>query len=125
MSIRATTLPAAIASLLVAGCASDILQPPAHETAIKTYYEAHASEKNGRCKAPYIDGFTRVEVLEDSADQMVVEARYLYRDWLRDRETSRGGRRRSECVAFNSRRFVLIKSDGHLQVAEMSAPERG
>ena len=56
---------------------------------------------------------------------MVVEARYLYRDWLVDRETSRSGRKRSECVAFNTRRFVLLKNQGRLQVAEMSPPERG
>jgi len=125
MSIRATLAPAAVATLLVTGCANNPFQPPAHEAAIKTYYEAHASERNGRCKAPYIDGFTRVDVVEETAELMVVEARYLYRDWIKDRETSESGRQRSECVAFNSRRFVLIKDRGRLQVAEMSAPERG
>lgn len=125
MSTRVLTLPAALAGLLVGGCAGDALQPPAYETAIKNYYEAHASEKNGRCKAPYIDGFTRVEVVEDNADQMVVEASYLFRDWLKDRDVSQGGRLTSECVDYNSRRFVLTKSDGGLQVADMSPPQRG
>jgi len=124
MSIRATTVPAAIAGLL-AGCASDVWQPPAYETAIKHYYEAHASERNGQCLAPYIDGFTRVEVVEDNAEQMVVQASYLYRDWIKDVQETESGRRRSECVAYNSRRFVLTKSDAGLQVAEMSPPQRG
>jgi hypothetical protein len=109
---------------LVAGCASDFWRPPAYETAIRGYYEDHASEKNGRCLAPYIDGFTRIEVVEDDAERMVIEASYLFRDWLKDRDTSKGGRLVSECVGYNSRRFVLSKSDGGLQVVEMSAPQR-
>jgi hypothetical protein len=122
MSMRAT-LPAVIASLL-AGCAGDIWQPPAYETAIKSYYEDHASEKNGRCLAPYIDGFTRVEVVEDNAEQMVIEASYLYRYWIKDVQATQGGRGYSECVAFNSRRFVLTKGEAGLRVAEMSPSQR-
>ncbi|MGB8452503.1 MAG: hypothetical protein WCD89_09230 [Anaerocolumna sp.] len=124
MSIRAIMLPGAVAGLL-AGCASDALQPPAYEAPIKAYYEAHASERNGRCLAPYIDGFTRVEVVEDNAEQLVIQASYLYRDWLKDQVDSEDGNRMSECVAYNSRRFVLTKSDAGLQVAEMGPSQRG
>jgi hypothetical protein len=123
MSMRATTL-AAVASLL-AGCASGFWEPPAYETAIKNYYEAHANEKNGRCLAPYIDGFTRVEVVEDNSEQLVIQASYLYRDWVKDVQSTAGGERFSECVAYNSRLFVLTKSPAGLQVAEMSPPQRG
>lgn len=123
MSYR-NTLALALVSGLVAGCASDFWQPPAYETAIKAYYEDHASEKNGRCLAPYIDGFTRVVVVEDNAEQMVIEASYLYRDWLKDLDTSEGGGQMSECVAYNSRRFVLAKGDGSLQVVEMGPSQR-
>jgi len=124
MSQRTTPAFALVAGL-VAGCASDIWQPPAYETAMKTYYEDHASEKNGRCWAPYIDGFTRVTVIEDDDEQMVIEASYLYRDWVKDLETSEGGGRMRECTAYNSRRFVLAKSDGRLEVVEMGPGQRG
>lgn len=67
-------LAAAVVAGLVAGCASPPWQPPAYETAIKGYYQAHASEKNGRCLAPYIDGFTTVQVAEVTPERTVVEA---------------------------------------------------
>jgi hypothetical protein len=116
-------VPVALAGL-AAGCAELPWQPPAYETAIKSYYEAHASEKTGRCLAPYIDGFTRVQVVEDTPDRMVVEARYLYRDWVKDQPDVEDGRPVSECVGYNQRSFVLDKDGSSLQVAEMSGPRR-
>jgi hypothetical protein len=118
------TLAPLVAGLL-AGCADAPWQPPAYETAIKSYYEAHASERTGQCLAPYIDGFTKVEVVEDTPERMVVDARYLYRDWVKDRRGSMddGGSMR-ECVDYNQRSFVLAKSDDTLQVAAMSGPRR-
>jgi hypothetical protein len=74
----------AVVAGLVTGCADVPWQPPAYQTAIKRYYEAHATEKNGRCRAPYIDGFTKIEVVEDTPEGMLVDARYLYRDWVKD-----------------------------------------
>ena len=107
---------------LVAGCANPPWQPPAYETAIKRYYEAHASER-GYCLAPYIDGFTTVQVVEDTPERMVVEARYLYRDWLKDGSDARNGMMLG-CVSYGARSFVLARSDDRLQVIEMSGPRR-
>jgi len=110
---------------LVAGCANAPWQPPAYESAIKRYYEAHASEYNGQCLAPYIDGFTRVEVVEDTPDRMVVDTSYLYRDWLKDRRDTRSGQGfMRQCVSYGQRSFVLARSDDTLQVTEMSGPRR-
>lgn len=106
---------------LVAGCANP-WQPPAYETAIKRYYEAHASER-GYCLAPYIDGFTKVQVVEDTPERMVVEARYLYRDWLKDGSGARDGMMLG-CVSYGARSFVLTHSDDRYEVVEMSGPRR-
>jgi hypothetical protein len=111
--------------LLAAGCANMPWQPPAYESAIKTYYEAHASEYNGQCLAPYIDGFTKIQVVDETPDRLVVDTRYLYRDWVKDqRQTDDTDAFMRECVGYNQRSFVLDKVGDGLQVAEMSGPRR-
>jgi hypothetical protein len=116
--------PMLVAGLL-AGCANAPWQPPTYEAAIKRYYEAHASEKNGRCLAPYIDGLTTVQVVEDTPDQMMVDAGYLFRDWVKDRDDPMdGGGSIRECSGYNHRSFVLARSDNTLQVTEMSGARR-
>lgn len=113
-------LAALVVAGMAAGCANPPWQPPPHETAIKRYYQAHASEKNGRCLAPYIDGFTTLEVAEDTPERTVVEARYLYRDWVKDG----GDEPFNECIGYGRRSFVLVRSDERVQVIEMSGPRR-
>lgn len=109
---------------LLAGCANSPWQPPAYEAAMKNYYEAHASEKNGRCLAPYIDGFTTVQVLEQTPERMVVDARFLYRDWVKDRDGRQDGGMARECIGYGQRSFVLARTDDRLEVTEMSGPRR-
>ena len=109
-----------LALVLVAGCASGSGLPPDTERAIETYYADHASEEHDRCVAPYIDGFTRAEIVEDGPERQVVDARYLYGDRIKDRQEN-GGR---QCVGFNDRRFTLAKSDAGLEVIEMTGPRR-
>jgi hypothetical protein len=119
-------LPAAVvvSAALLAGCAGSPWQPPAYEAAMKRYYEAHASEKNGRCLAPYIDGFTTVQVLEETPERLVVDARYLYRDWVKDRDGGGSAGAARECIGYGQRSFVLAQSDERLEVKEMSGPRR-
>ena len=52
------------------------------ERAIERHYERNASE--GNCYNPFIDGFTKLTVLEDTPDRLVVHARYRYRDRFQD-----------------------------------------
>jgi len=121
MANRAIPFPAAfIVAGLVVGCANPPWQPPAYETAIKRFYQAHATEKNGQCLAPYIDGFTTLQVVEDTPERMTVEARYLYRDWWKDG----GDQPFGECIGYGRRSFVLIREDDLLQVSEMSGLRR-
>jgi len=74
------------------------------ERAIMRHHERYASE--GNCFNPYIDGFTRLTVLEDTPDRLVVHARYFYRDRFRsgggDDGTSTG-----LCSGFGERTFTL------------------
>ena len=119
MSRYPNPLSVAVIAALVAGCAADARQP--YAAAIKRYYQAHASERNGRCLAPYIDGFTTLEVVEETPERTVVEARFLFRDWVKDG----GDEPFSECVAYGARSFVLARGDDDgLQVTQMSGPRR-
>jgi hypothetical protein len=108
------------AALLIAGCASGSGLPSDTERAIETYYRKYASEERGRCPAPFIDGFTRVEVVEDGPQRQVIDVRYLYGDRIKDRGDGDG----AQCVGFNGRRFNLAKTEAGLAVVEMSGPRR-
>jgi hypothetical protein len=113
---------AAVIAGLLAGCTTASWQPPAYESAIKRYYEAHASERNGQCLAPYIDGFTTIQVVEDTPERVVVDTRYLYRDGIKDGTDADG--LMLGCISYGQRSFVLARSDDGLQVIEMSGPRR-
>jgi hypothetical protein len=86
------------------------------ERAIKRHYARNATE--GNCYNPYIDGFTRLTVLEDTPDRLVVHARYLYRDRFRDGGGDDGGST-GVCSGFGERTFALMRSpeDSGLAVA--------
>jgi hypothetical protein len=74
------------------------------EQAIKRYYARNARE--GNCYNPYIEGFTQLEVLEDTPERLVVHARYFYRD----RFQSGGGddgMSTALCSGFAARTFTL------------------
>ncbi|MEZ5935688.1 MAG: hypothetical protein R3F54_28020 [Alphaproteobacteria bacterium] len=100
------------------------------EGAISSYYEDHASEDYGRCNRPYFDAITKVEVVEDTADHLVLDVRYKYWDRLRDDEDSNldtpgFDTSRKVCWGFESREFTLAKANGDLKVVEMTGPVRG
>jgi hypothetical protein len=111
----------AVPAFILTGCASGSGLPPETERAIESYYQAHAREEGGRCPALYIEGFTRVDVVEDSPQRQVVDVRYLYADRIKDRSDSDGG----ECIGFSERRFTLAKTDAGIEVVEMTGPRRG
>ena len=105
-------LPFAALAVLLAGCAGRI--DSAHfgphrdiERAIMRHYQRYASE--GNCFNPYIDGFTRLTVLEDTPDRLVVHARYFYRDRFQDGGQGDGSRG-SVCSGFGERTFTLASS---------------
>jgi hypothetical protein len=87
------------------------------ERAFQRHYQRYASE--GNCYHPRIDGFTRLTVLEDTPDRLVVHARYLFRDRLRDRGGGDdGGSGAGSCSGFGERTFSLTRSpEGDLVIA--------
>ena len=75
------------------------------------------------------DAITKVEVLEDSAERLVLDIRYAYRDRLRDDENTRSRRpfsSRKLCRGFESRQFTLAKGEGdEISVVDMTGLRRG
>ncbi len=112
-------------AVLLAGCGpsleSTYFKPQsAVETAIAHHYERYASEENGQCLRPYIKGLSRIEMIEDDPERLVVQIRYMFRDRIQDV----GEDQNSACVGFNGRRVTLGKTDGKIEVVEMSGPKR-
>jgi hypothetical protein len=111
------------AVLLLSGCAATRIESQhfgpsgAIERAFARHYARNATE--GNCYNPTIDGFTRLTVLEDTPDRLVVQARYLFRDRLRDRGGGDdGGSGAGSCSGFGERTFFLTRSpEGDLVVA--------
>lgn len=118
-------LAALSVALLLAACAASRMpatgfaEPQALERALTRYYERHATEENRTCLSPYIEGLTKVEVVEQQQGRLVVDARYLYRDRFIDDSADGIGR---ECTGYGERRFVLAEGPAGVEVVEMSGP---
>ena len=112
--------------LVLAGCAgsrmpaTSFAEPKELERTVMRYYERHATEENRTCLSPYIDGFTRVEVVEEEFERLVVDARYFYRDRSKDDSGADGLGR--ECTGYADRRFTLAKNGAGVEVVEMTGP---
>jgi hypothetical protein len=125
MTIRFGCL--ALAAALVAGCATRLpstsfAESAALERAMKGYYAAHASEEQGCCPRPYIDGLTQVSVVENQPDRMVVDIRYLYTDQFKNNRGEKGGQ---QCLGYGGRSFTLGRDEaGEVKVFEMTGPRR-
>jgi hypothetical protein len=115
------------ATALVAGCAASRVpetgfgEPQALERAVMGYYEGHATEENRTCLRPYMYGLTRVDVVEEQPERLVVDVRYLYRDRNKD---DRGDGLGRECSDYGERRFTLRKAGPGFEVLEMTGPQR-
>src|SRR5262245_2573100 len=123
MSVRQNLLLSAAALLTLGACANlpsavpDTAFAPGKqaERAISSYYQDHASEEYGSCNRPYFDAITTVDVVEDTADRLVLDVRYRYWDRLRneeDRDLSVPGLSSSHRVCWgpSSRQFTLEKT---------------
>ena len=120
--MRFWSAPLAAILLLLPGCSgarieSEHFGPSAAiERAMMRHYERNATE--GNCYNPYIDGFTRLTVLEDTPDRLVVHARYLYRDRFRDAagDDDDGGAT-GVCSGFGERTFTLRRDRGDIVIS--------
>ena len=118
------TLHLLLPALLVAGCSSVFGEQSELDGSIERYYEAHASERGGQCLAPYIDGITSADVVEDDPARLVVDVSYLYRDRIKDQPRDNPADALIGCVGYGTRRFVLARSDDTVTVEQMSGPQR-
>ena len=137
MRQRIKMLSGACAMLVLASCAgfSTIAVPDtsfgagaAVQAAISTYYRNHAVEYDaGPCYRPYFDAITKVDIIEEDAEHLVIDVRYAFRDRLRDDEDSNRipPSSRRVCWGFESRQFTLSKRDGVFRIADMTGPRRG
>jgi hypothetical protein len=123
---RFWSVPLAAILVLLLGCSaapveSEHFGPSAAiERAIRRHYERSATE--GNCYNPYIDGFTRLTVLEDTPDRLVVHARYFYRDRFLD--AGEGGGSTGVCSGFGERTFAVTRSpDGGDLMVEMTGQQ--
>ena len=113
--------------VLLAACTATRIEsahfgsPAAIERAIRLYYERNASEGGARCFRPYIDGFTRLAVVEDTPNRLVVEARYFFRDRAQEGGAGEGG---NVCAGFSERTFTLAREqDGTPVVTGMTGEQ--
>jgi hypothetical protein len=88
---------------------------PGLRPVVQQYYEARATEENGRCRAPLLDGVLSATVLEQDAQRLVVRVRYLYRDHKAEL--------RGACIGFGNRTFTIDKGPEGLRVADMSGDQ--
>lgn len=135
--IWAKTLLGAGLSLLLANCAgllttsvpdTGFAPGAAVEAAMAAYYRDHAVENDvGPCNRPYFDAITKVDVIEEDAEHLVLGLRYAFRDRLRDDEDSNNipPSSRRVCSGFENRQFTLAKDGGAVRVIEMTGPTRG
>jgi len=116
----------AVAAVLLAGCGAArapqtaSAEPGAVERAVMRYYETHATEQNRTCLSPFMYGVTRIDVVEQGPERLVVDVRYLYRDRNMDDRSGFG----RECTGYAQRRFTLQNGAAGLEVLDMSGPGR-
>jgi hypothetical protein len=108
-------------ALALAGCAlspgadRDLAGTPGLRQVVQHYYEARATEENGRCRSPLLDGILSATVLQDDAERLVVRVRYLYRDHTAEL--------RGACIGFGNRTFTLDRGPDGLTVVDMSGAQ--
>jgi hypothetical protein len=74
-------LGAPLLALALAACAGgEIAGEPGVMAAVRTYYESHGLEGGGRCLHPQVVGTPAGQVLESTAERLVLRVAYTYSD---------------------------------------------
>lgn len=82
---------------------------------VQQYYERRATEENGRCRAPLLDGVLSSTVLDSTPQRMVIQIRYLYRDHTAEL--------RGACRGFGNRTFTVEKEGSDFVVVDMTGAQ--
>jgi hypothetical protein len=99
----------------LSGAGQDLAGVPDLRPVVQHYYEARATEENGRCRSPLLDGVLSATILEDDPQRLVVQVRYLYRDHAAEL--------RGACIGFGSRTFTIDQGPDELTVVEISGEQ--
>ena len=106
---------AAIA-LALAGCSGlspadqSLAGVPGLHPVVQRYYETRATEENGRCRSPILEGVLSAEATREGPQRLVVSLRYLYRDHTAEL--------RGACRGFGQRTFTIEQgAEGPMVVA--------
>jgi hypothetical protein len=99
----------------VSGSGQDVAGVQGLRPVVQRYYEARATEENGRCRSPLLDGVVSATVLEDDPQRLVVQVRYLYRDHAAEL--------RGACIGFGNRTFTIEQGPDGLTVVDMSGAQ--
>jgi hypothetical protein len=110
-------------ALALAACVEGLAPAPGSSLAgqpgllpvVQQYYERRATEENGRCRAPLLDGVLSSTVLENTPERLVIQVRYLYRDLTAE---LRGG-----CRGFGNRTFTIDKEADGFVVTDMTGAQ--
>ena len=141
---RSAVLPVVlVVAGLVAACAGggrawDLAGHPGLLLDVKRYYEFNATEEQGRCPSPLLEGVTAADVLEETPERLTVRLRYYYRDAFQDWDEgcdARGGGVLTRmcragrfgnptCRGYGERTFTFDKRGEDLEVAIMTGPQR-
>lgn len=102
---------------------------PGLQTKVMYYYDDHAWEEGATCLTPRMRAITRTDVIEDTAEQLVLKVRYRYEDENFGNLDNKGGIgifNPLKCTGWAERTFVIAKgTGGRLDVVKMSGPQRG
>jgi predicted small secreted protein len=116
MALLALTLaPALTACNGASSAGQDLAGVQGLRPVLQHYYEARATEENGRCRSPLLDGVLNATVLQDDPQRLVVRVRYLYRD--------HSAELRGACIGFGNRTFTIDKGPDGPMVVEMSGAQ--
>jgi hypothetical protein len=116
MALLALTLaPALTACNGASSAGQDLAGVQGLRPVLQHYYEARATEENGRCRSPLLDGVLNAAVLQDDPQRLVVRVRYLYRD--------HSAELRGACIGFGNRTFTIDKGPDGPMVVEMSGAQ--
>ena len=121
--MRAITATSGLAGVLLGsalvactgGPSASLAGEPGLFTEVQRYYDRHGLEVGGRCRTPELGGILRSEVLERTADRLVIQVDYTYQD--------PNERLRDECRGIGERVFTVERRDGRLEVVEMTGTQ--
>jgi hypothetical protein len=96
------------------GAGGEIAGEPGVMAAVRTYYESHGLENGGRCLHPKVVGTPLGQVIESTADRLLVEVAYTYRDPTTIYKGACGGS--------GTRVFTLTRTSEGPKVTDMTGP---